>query len=377
MKKIMCLVCTVALLAATLSMAGCMGGFFEEDELMIASIDHELLDSGLTKVIITYTDDTVEPTILYLPKGDTGEIGKTGNGIKEILYTHNDVEHRTDVTIHYTNAETPAVSFSIPDGLSVTGIEEGVHSITGEKYIVFRYSDGTPSQEITLPKGDKGEDGNGISSFETVVNDDRSISVSITFTKSDPISFTIPAPLDGVDGNGIEDMWLDESGGTYTIFVKYTDEEDPVPFRFARPNQWYSSAEDPASEVIVRDGDYWFDTSHETIKYRKNGIWTTVISFRQQSVTCRVTFDLNDDLPIDGAQASMPGMDWPFVDIEKGQYFSANGHNPLPVPTRAGYTFGGWYTSKTPNLYTMGTFTDVTPVFSDITLYAYWIPTTP
>ena len=377
MKKIMCLVCTVALLVATLSMAGCMGSFFEEEELMIASVEHELLESGLTKIIITYTDDTVEPSIFYLPKGDAGETGQTGNGIKEISYVHNDVERRTDVTVYYTGEGISPVSFSVPDGLSVTGIEEGVDVISGEKYIAFRYSNGTTSPDILLPKGDKGADGNGIASFNAVQNDDRSITVTVSFTQGEPVVFTIPAPLDGEDGNGIEDMELKESNGKYYLKVTYTH-GDPIQLQFARPTQWFTSTTDPNNpapegESIVLDGDFWFDTRDGgAIKVRKNGEWITIVSFAQQNTKYRVTFNLNADG--DDAEFVNWNSEFPYIDVKEGQYYSANGNKQLPTAVRDGYIFGGWYTSDEPNLYISSTFTDLTPVFSNLTLYAYWIP---
>ena len=66
--------------------------------------------------------------------------------------------------------------------------------------------------------------------------------------------------------------------------------------------------------------------------------------------------------------------------VKAGTYLwdEENGNVTLPIPVRPGYTFGGWYHRAIPENgkpdATMGLFTDLTPVFSDLTLYAYWIP---
>ena len=67
----------------------------------------------------------------------------------------------------------------------------------------------------------------------------------------------------------------------------------------------------------------------------------------------------------------MPGYESEYF-IERGDYFSTSVNAPLPSPIRDGYTFDGWYTSAviTP---TTGHFTELTPVFGEITLYAKWI----
>ena len=57
-------------------------------------------------------------------------------------------------------------------------------------------------------------------------------------------------------------------------------------------------------------------------------------------------------------------------EIECGNYFGASGYQ-LPMPTRNGFNFKGWYLVKTPTVIN-GAFTDVTPVLSDLKLYAVW-----
>ena len=57
--------------------------------------------------------------------------------------------------------------------------------------------------------------------------------------------------------------------------------------------------------------------------------------------------------------------------VTRNTYFTDNGYDAIPVPTRAGYKFVGWYRSRTVTA-TSGAFTDLTPILSDLTLYAQW-----
>ena len=65
------------------------------------------------------------------------------------------------------------------------------------------------------------------------------------------------------------------------------------------------------------------------------------------------------------------GFDLPYCYIQRNTYFKQNGYGNIPVPTREGYTFLGWYTTKTIGP-TSGVLTDLTPILSDLELYAQW-----
>ena len=68
-------------------------------------------------------------------------------------------------------------------------------------------------------------------------------------------------------------------------------------------------------------------------------------------------------------------MDTPIV-MNHGSYFYRSGYE-IPTPEREGFTFDGWYTKLnedgTVNV-NAGRFTDLTPILSDMTLYAHFIP---
>ena len=364
MKKLICRICALLLMAAMLFLTGCGSSFFSEESLQIASVGSELLEDGRTRVTITYLNEDVEPYVFFLPKGDDGSIGSDGNGIKEIVCKRNEENFRTDVTIRFTDETVDPVTMKIPDGLSVVGIQDGFDELTEATYVVFQYSDGSISNPIYLPKGDKG---NGIKTFSQKLNEDKSVSIFFEFDDDRKMDILIPPPE---TGNGILNMNAIDDGDYYYIDVNYTNgTTEQLKFqRPADPNQWLYGSEEPG-RLKGEDGDYYFDTYHKVIYVKEKGNWTKVISFKEESETVyfTVTFDLNDE-----DDAKMPEGARPGYQIEKGTYFASAGYGDIPVPTREGYRFMGWYTKKAVNHATMSPFTDLTPVFSDLTLYALW-----
>ena len=151
----------------------------------------------------------------------------------------------------------------------------------------------------------------------------------------------------------------------YYVDVTYDDGNTDTLF-FERPNQWLRGSDTP-SDLEGVDGDFFFDTAHKIIYMKYRGSWRNIVSFYESKITYTVEFNLND-----AVDASLNGEDLFFID--KGEYFYSYGYD-VPVPTRDGYTFLGWYTVRTSNPDpTMGAFTDLTPVMANITLYAAWAP---
>ena len=157
-----------------------------------------------------------------------------------------------------------------------------------------------------------------------------------------------------------------EEGKYYYIDVEYTNGETEQ-LKFERPAKWENGSKKPDDDY-GENGDYFFDTKHGKIYCKSGGIWAEAVDFNIEKYT--VIFDLNDDVD---TPASMPTSASIFK-VERGSYFSADGNGDIPIPVRAGYEFGGWYAKKHVNELTMSPFTDFTPVFSDLTLYARWIP---
>ena len=149
------------------------GSFFgtEDEALQIYSIDSELQEDGSTKITITYSNEDKSPDVFFIPKGDKGEDGVIGNGIKSIKYEPSEDGMSTTLIVEYTDSEVKDTKFTIPNGVSVTGVEYKLDSATKNTLMYLTYSNGEKSKAITILKG---SDGNGINSYELIKNDDGS-----------------------------------------------------------------------------------------------------------------------------------------------------------------------------------------------------------
>ncbi len=58
-------------------------------------------------------------------------------------------------------------------------------------------------------------------------------------------------------------------------------------------------------------------------------------------------------------------------ELVNSNFLDNNGYGDIPIPTRDGYIFKGWYRSKSPTA-TSSPFTDFTPILSDLELFAIW-----
>jgi uncharacterized repeat protein (TIGR02543 family) len=371
MKKIFKGLLLSFLLISSASLTSCFG--FGEEALQINTITTVTLENGDIQVIITYTDEDVKPTTFVVPKGTAGEDGKDGNGIKEITYSQSEDKQNTIVNIAFTQQGVNPVDVIVPNGVSVTSIDQSFDEETQMTTLIVNFSDGTKSEPILIPKGEKGEDGIngvGILAVEYITNEDLSTTLTIKMTNEESYYVTIPAPIKGEDGRGIKDIVSIPNGDTYVMTITFTDDTTQE-LEFARPNRWFSELAKPTVEDGI-DGDLWYDIQRQIIYIKQGGRWIEVMNFNDVvDDTCEVKFYLNDS---EEYPADMPAGSLISYEIEKGSYFSATGYS-LPIPTREGYEFAGWYTVKVPTVVN-GTFTDLTPVVSDLSLYASWIETT-
>lgn len=357
------------LLLSCFMIASCSSFFGEEEEeiITITSINSELLDDGSTKITITYSSEEKKPDEFII------EQGADGNGIASINATTSADGSKTDVFIYFTDATIEPVHFEVSNGTSIAGVSRKVDEETGDVYLIMTYTDGKTSDPILLPKGEDGEDGNSFTGYDQVVNLDKSLTIYFHFSKSDDVVITIPAPQQGEDGNGIDSItsMTDEETNEYVLLIKYSNKEEPEEVRFKMPkeaNTWYTSQGEP-DDLLGKNGDYCFDVAYNAIYLKENNEWGIVVDMDGDETIFNVSFNLNDSID---APAKMPSGSLVTYHIKRGSYFTADGY-PVPVPTRNGYEFAGWYTSKivTP---VNGQFTDLTPVFSDLVLYAKWEP---
>ena len=349
-------------------MTGC-GGFVDDESLVITSITTEVLEDGRTMVVITYDDEELKPSIFYIPQGEEGEVGPQGDGIKNIEYEYDDNGDYI-LTITFTNPEMEPLVLPLKNGISVVGVTSEVDEETGTTYVTVNFSDGTSSDPIEIPKGEKGEDGSVIINYGVIPNEETGgQTLFFMFSTGEMVTVEIPKPDKGEDGRGIKAIIATEDDEYYYLTFEFTDDSEPQKVKFQKPedpNTWHSGYEKPANS-LGKNGDYYFDLSSNDIYHKLDGIWVLIIDFDSTETLCTVTFDLN------GEGAYLPaGYNYQLYHaIPKGTNFASNG-SVVPIPARDGYTFNGWYTSQNPSV-VHGSFNDLTTVSSDLKLYANWI----
>lgn len=364
MKKIVLFLLMILLVFTSTS---CMGGS-GADEI---SIKHNQLADGSIEVIFfdSYGDEIYR---FIIPAGEEGVKGEDGVGIESIKQELSEDGTKTNITIEFTDPEMEKVEFSVLNGISVVGSQR-IDKEDGKSVIVFEFSDGSFSNEIDLPVGPKG---NGIDEFKYLLNEDNSVSILISFTDEEltpDVVFEIPAPQNGEDGRGIVSVDSSIDGDDYVLSIVFSDSDEVHKLRFPKPkdpNSWLSGYGEPLSSE-GRVGDFYFDKLYNKIYYYDEVVgWDEIVNFGSTETYHKVTFNLNDS---EESRASLGGLPNSY-NVKHGCYFNTNGNPNVPIPTRDGYTFLGWYTTQYPNLEsnTYGTFNELVPVMSELTLYAIW-----
>ena len=370
MKKIFNL---IFLILSIFMISGC--GFFGSSETYdIAGINVKTLENGDKEVTITYVDEFMDPLVFIVPKGEKGE---DGNGIGEVTYKP--VDGGTEVTMNFTEEGSVPLVFTISNGISVTGVESNYDEETETTYVTFVFSDGTKSETYELPKGKQGVDGkDGVSILEIdpTTNRDKSVTLKIILSDGSEKEVTIPAPIQGEDGNGVKGVeikQLDTIGDLFEM-VLTLDDDSTISTPINRVNKWFTDSATPNSDIGIK-GDLYYCTTNKTIYVKEQSGWVPSIDLDKISnIDYEVKFNLNP-MPDDDT-ASMPsGVDEIYY-IPHGKYFSSNvDKDPIPVPTSDKYEFAGWYTERGDklNLNIHGKFTDLTIIASNLELYARWV----
>lgn len=329
----------------------------------IASITTEVVDDT-TYLVITYEDKDKEPERFAIPSG------KDGTGIQTIVVKDNETGTGKTVSIYLTGQTDPEVSFDVSNGTSVTGITSELDEETGTTYVYVNYSDGTISDPIAIPKGEKGE---GLVGCTTVENEDGSQTVTLEFTNSS-YDITIPAQK---EARGIDYIMGSTNTETneYVLTIYYTDGDyEEISFEGpSQPNTWLTGTNIP-DDSNGKNGDFYFDTDDSYIYYKSNGKWALIADLGQSSTSCWVEFDTNDPVVEEGTNIE-PTYTGEFTrySIKVNSYFQDNGWGDIPTCSYPGYTFIGWYTDRTITV-TSDKLTKLTPILGDITFYAIWEP---
>lgn len=348
----------------TLLLSSCFSSFTGSSSLSIASITTDELENGDIKVTITYDDMYSEPKTFIIPKGNEGEQGKEGVGIKDISFGQSEDNLYSTITITYTDDSKQQEVYTFPNGVSVSGVDTSVDEQTGNTILVLNYTNGLSSDPIVLSKG---IDGNGIASFDYEYNDNNgNTTLKFTFTDNPDVVEEITIPQ-GKQGNGIDYIVSSESLDKYILTITYTDGTNET-VSFDKPTQWHKGNGSPA-QYLGKDGDFYYDIANNVIYTKEDQTWKEQIVFENNTLKYSVTFDLNAD---GDATASLNnGNHSSTYSINANSYFTSSGYS-IPVPTRDGYTFVGWYRTRDELSPINGAFTDLTIVTQDLNLYAHW-----
>ena len=352
------------LLLGGLALSSC-SSFFGDSGYLITNLTTRVDEDGNTIVTITFDDEDISPVTFTIPKGISGE---PGVGIASITPKFDSEKQIVTLTITYTDETLEPTVIEVPvisgidgkNGKGITNVIIGKDEI-GNTTFQFQYSDNTTSEVFTI---NKGVDGIGIKDITNEYDaDNNRIAITITYTNDETTTLYVSC---GEDGNGIEGITAVDSGTTYLLTITYTDGTmQRIPLAKPVATQWYSGNGVP-SPNLGNDGDFYLNESGGEVYKRVNGIW---------QLHYQVTFNPN-------------GGQWRYVDqtnpgsaianktiiVEAGSYVSQIANADFEV-IYEGHTFNGWYNDKvlTPN---SGHFTTLTPVMSDLTLFANRTETT-
>ncbi len=317
--------------------------------------------TGNTIITITFTDDDMTPVTFNVPQGIAG---KDGVSIKNVSSSLSSDGLSVTLTISYTDSSIENTVISIPV-VQGKGIKEVLvdKDENGNTTIQFVYTDSSTSSKITIPNG---KDGNGIESFE-VSDPDESGKITITVTFSDGNSKTFEVK-NGVSIAHITYNEEESDDNNYVITITYSDGyKENVYLERPHTNRWFTGTTDPQKDLSAStnavEGDFYLNKINGYVYQKEsNGTWTFLFGMKasssEETVYHTVYFNPGEG-KINGSSnilmsSVLEGKTMPLAII--------------PTPTYEGHTFLGWYTDL--DNVNAGQFSDLTPVLSNLTLYA-------
>lgn len=358
MKKLLGL--SLLTLAGTMSLASCGSIFKGNEGMMISNITHTLDKDGNTVITINFTDEDLEPVTFTIPKGEQGETGMTGLGIEDIVWEPLEDGAGLEITISFTDENVEDKVLTIPYATGISNIEAVTDPETGATTVTITTTDGQKTEFTLNPAV-------GISDVQTSVDEETGVvTITITYTQGkEPTVITIPYKNgeDGKDGKGIAYITGTVVGDQYYIDIYYDDEEqtmDTIVFDAPKSGTiWYTGNDSPNNLTIhANEGDFYFDIQNLRIYRYQLGSWVLIAQLENEDTTYIVTFHPNG-----GAFTTSTST---VREVTKGSYIT-----DLPQVYKEGHNFIGWYTSPLgPSSPNSGHFTDLTPVFGNLDLYA-------
>ena len=345
-----------------ISLTSC--SFFKTNDTntLINSFVCEQLEDGNLQLTITFDDPEQEPMVFIVSQG------KLGNGIESISQVKDEFNSEIDITITYTDENIDPITFSIEEGVYILSINETKNSDGLNTVNIILSNNEVLS--FNIQKGLTGDDGVSIIGVTSIVNEDDTVILTIQYSNQTTSTIIIPPLPDGKEGAGIQSINVFKNDVTFTITVTYRNQDGTLDIKdhtLVVPRGWQSGQGNPNdNNVIGSEGDYYFNISSYSIYRYTNNRWELIISLdNTNKITHKVSFDLNAS---SDASAKLIGNNQ--YEIPNGSSLNNLGY-VLPSAIRDNYEFMGWYTSNEYNP-TVGQFTNNTPVYSDIILYARW-----
>lgn len=355
--------CGVLAAFSFLATASSCGFFDTEDGSQIKNVTTTYDDStGNTIIVITFTDESMDPVTFIVPRG------KEGVSIKEVTSKMSSDGENVELTISYNDGKTADTVLSIPV-VQGRGVKEVIvdQDENGNPTIKFVYTDGTESQVIAIPSG---KDGNGIETFEVSDPDsDGSMTVTVTFSDGSSKTFTIQNGKDGISVSNITYNEEKSDSTHYVLTVTYTDGyTEDISLERPRTNCWFTGTVSPDKDSkageSASEGDFYLNiTNGYVYQKQSDGSWDFLFGMKSDDSSKEekyytVLFD-----PLEGEINGSSNI--LMTNVLEGRTISlAN----IPSPTLKDHVFTGWYTDL--NNVNSGKFTDMTPVYSNLTLYA-------
>lgn len=321
--------------------------------------------TGNTIVTITFTSDDTSPVSFSIPRGISG---KDGASIKDVKSRISDDGNSIELTISYTDSSVQNTVISVPV-LQGRGVKEVLvdKDEDGNPTIQFVYNDDTKSSVITIPSG---KDGNGIESFEVSDPDSTGrMTIVITFTDGTSQSFEVKNGTNGISVMNITYNEEKSDSTHYVLTITYSDGyTEDVTLDRPRSNHWYTGTTEPEKDATASsqavEGDFYLNRVNGYVYQKENnGNWTFLFGMKadsssEEKVYHTVFFDPGLG-KINGNSTIL------MSSILEGKTMDLSA---IPTPTYDDHTFLGWYTDL--ENVNAGKFTDLTPVLSDLKLYA-------
>ncbi len=375
--KVLCLI----FLSVILVLVSACSFFGEEERREIENIYYIAATQDDVEgifVVIEYAGDEYPDSMFFVANG---EEGKEGNGIAEVTGELIEDGAKIQITVKYTDQTRDPSVFEFNNSVFPTDCQSELDPETGDWHITITLSNG----EIVELDVHNGVDGDEIIDFRTepgnpdLDEDENTTYIVIVMKKTDPetgenITYRIPMPEGdkGEQGVGIAGIRVDDYLTRYDanfvhLVIELTDGTE-LRTEIPKVNNWTvgDGAPSPGSGMV---GDFYFDRRNCIFYYRNNaGTWEIIIDLSDKTTADHVV-----SFMVDGIMLDTP------IYIKHGDYFYGKTDKKIPTPQKDGFKFAGWYTKLnedgTVNV-NSGQFTDLTPVLTDMTLYAYFIAET-